>query len=76
MRQLTRAHVTVGLGDSPRSRHKEAEGKVRGGLGQDSGGVTDRDSRAGRGVYIDIVHADGQVADDAKQRGARYHASV
>ena len=72
----TRAHMTVGFGDSPRRRHQQAECQVRGGLGQHAGRVPDGDTGAGGGVEVDIVHADGQVADDAQLRRLRNHARV
>ena len=68
--------MTVGLGDSPRRRHQQAEGKVGGGLGEDAGSVADGDAGAGGRLEIYIVDADAEVADDAKARSARDHARV
>ncbi len=65
---LARADLPVALGDAPRRRQHQGERKVRGRLGQDAGGMPDRDARQRCGGEIDIVDADRQVADDAKAR--------
>ena len=53
----------AGRGDQQR------DGDVGGRLGQDAGRVADADAALGRGAQVDVVEADGEVADDLQLRG-------
>ena len=67
----------IALGDAPRGRHQQAEGEVRGRIGQHARRMADGDAGAGRSRDIYIVEADREVADDAQaRRGAIMRASM
>ena len=62
--------VVVALRQAPGGGHQERPGEVGGRLGQDAGRVADGDAAARAGRHVDVVEADGEVADDP-QAGTR-----
>ena len=46
--------------------HEEGEGHIRGGAGEDVRCVPDRDAAAGRFPHVDVLEADGYLADGAQ----------
>ena len=71
------ADVAVALGDAPRGGHQQRQGEVGGRLGQDARRVADRRRRAAaQAGDIDVVEADGVVADDLELRPGRVEELV
>ena len=70
------ADVAVALGEPSGGGHQQRPGEVGGRLGQDARRVPDGDAARGAGRDIDVVEADGVVADDAKARPGRVEERV
>ena len=70
---LAGAHGTLALGDAPCGGHHERPGGVGGRVGQHVGGVAHRYAPARRLRDVDIVEADGDLADDLELRPRGVH---
>ena len=58
-----RANVVVALGQPPGRGHQQRPGEVGRRLGQHARRIADRDAAARAGGHVDVVEADGEVAD-------------
>src|SRR5712692_9901549 len=65
------AHEAVALRHTAGSRHQERERQIGSRLGENSRRMPDRDTGARRSRQIDIVDADGEIADHQKTRRTR-----
>ena len=63
-----RADVGVAFADAAGGRHQEREREVRGRLGEDAGGVADRNAALRRLGDVAVVEADREVRDDLQLR--------
>ena len=61
------ADVAVALGQPAGGGHQQRPGEVGGRLGQDARRVADRDTAPRAGGDVDVVEADGVVADDPER---------
>jgi hypothetical protein len=66
----------VRIEHAARHRHQKRPGEVRGGVGEDAGGVGDGEPELGRGGQVDVVEAN-RVVGYAQEVGVRFqHLAV
>src|SRR6266852_8659947 len=70
------AHEAVALGHTAGSRHQERERQIGSRLGENSRCMPDRDTGVRSSREIDIVDADGEIADYQKTRRTRERFGV
>ena len=68
-RPLARAHLDLGRVEPARDGPHHEEGVLGGGVGQDVGGVGERDPVAVGGRAVDVVDAHRDLGDDPETRG-------
>jgi len=72
----TRAGEALRLADAPGGGHQQREGEIGGSVGEHAGRVADRDAAAGGSGEVDVVVADGHLADHAQARRGVDHVRV
>ena len=68
--------VALAFRDAARGAHQQREGKVGGGVGEDTGRIPDRQLAGGGGGDVDIVKAHRHLADDLELRGGIHQFGI